>query len=70
VEGLDHSETEKETNKSYRVLDVGAFTILGTFTPSDRKNRMMALKLDRLASCEGTAWDSGLKMGSEGAVGE
>jgi hypothetical protein len=36
MEGLAPSEMEKETAHRLRTRDVGALTILGTFTPTDQ----------------------------------
>jgi hypothetical protein len=56
VEGSALSETEKETAHGVRAVDVAALTTVGTFGCTNQR-KMMVINLDRLAPCEGTAWD-------------
>jgi hypothetical protein len=49
--------SEKEENIAHRVeaRNAGAPTTLGSFAPTNQKNRMMVINLYRLASYQGAA---------------
>jgi hypothetical protein len=49
VEGSALSETEKGTAHRVRAGDVGALATLGSFAPTNWKNRMTVINLDGLA---------------------
>jgi hypothetical protein len=56
VEGSAPSETKEDMGHRIEEINVGALTSLGTFGRNKRR-KMMAINLDRLAPYEGTARD-------------
>jgi hypothetical protein len=57
MEGSSLSKMKEETAQRVRTGSVGTPGTLGSFFFTDRRNRMMVINLDRLASYEGTTQD-------------